>query len=114
MKKLILHILAGLAAVPLLLVACGTQSTPEDESTTQENSEMTQIQIETEAEPEPLPYLIPYPTRVNLAMLDEKVFGEAFARGTATKVQQTEQGLVITGAKESRSVYCSRRSSTSW
>ena len=63
---------------------------------------MTQMQIETEAEPEPLPYLIPYPTRVNLAMLDEKVFGEAFARGTATKVQQTEQGLVITGAKESR------------
>ena len=89
-------------AVLLLFCACNTQQIPEQEITTQEYSEMTQNPIETEPEMEALPYLIPYPTRVNLAELDEDVFDAAFGRGTATKIKQTEQGLVITGTKESR------------
>ena len=100
MRRPILYLLAVLAAVSLLLAACSTQ--PEQGSTEQEYSEITEMQTEAESEPAPLPYLIPYPTRVNLAELDADVFAEAFGRGSATKIKQTEQGLVITGTKESR------------
>ncbi len=62
----------------------------------------TDVQTELQDEPEPLPYLIPYPTRVDLAGMDPAVFDAAFGRGSATKIQQTEQGLLITGTKESR------------
>ena len=100
MKKSFLRILVMLAAAPFLLAACSTQSPSELESTVAEPDES--IHTEAETEPEALPYLIPYPDRIDLSTVDAAVFKAAFKRGTATVVSQGERGLLATAKNESR------------
>ena len=62
-----------------------------------------QMEVTTEQpKPEPLPYLIPYPDRIDLASLDAAVFKAAFARGSATVIKHTERGLETLAKSESR------------
>lgn len=100
MKSMRLRIFLCLLAALLLFSACHTQPAPVDPIESTEQSDLPQTEAVTE--PEPLPYLIPYPTRVNLAGMDPEVFKAGFGRGTATLIENTDQGLLITGKAESR------------
>ena len=101
-KRILCHIL-GCAFLLAGFAACNTQDDPEapatDALTTEPTVETTECQ---EPEPEPLPYLIPYPDRINLAELDASVFKKAFSRGTATSISQSENGLEAKAKSESR------------
>lgn len=102
----ILCLLLGLICLLSGLVACNRSSGSEDSTTDTEGLEtMTQTiatEQETEAGPEPLPYLIPYPDRINVAEMDASVFAEAFSRGTVTRIAQGTKGLEAVSKAESR------------
>ena len=99
--KCILLFLTAQLALLLCVGACSPQSGSEqpDESEQFSNGEVT---TEEETMPDPLPYLIPYPDRIELASLDATVFKAGFARGTATTVKQGAKGLEATAKSESR------------
>ena len=101
-KRFLCYIL-GLASLLTVLTSCKDTKSPEDQTSDAIVSEQPeQTTVAEQTEPEPLPYLIPYPDRINLAELDAAVFKEAFPRGTATTVTQGDMGLEATAKKESR------------
>lgn len=98
-----------------ILLSCFAACSSPDESKTQTVGEslsettiettMTEAADTTETEdtgPDPLPYLIPYPDRIDLTTLDSKVFEESFFRGASTIITQEELGLQAKAKSESR------------
>ena len=103
-KRFLCYIL-GLASLLTVLTSCKDTKSPEDQTSdtiVSEQPEQTTVVEQTEPEPEPLPYLIPYPDRINLADLDTTVFKTAFGRGIATTITQSANGLEAKAKNESR------------
>ena len=104
LRKIICYTL-GLACMLSALASCNQKSQPENDPPDSDTVKQTEISTEsesTEQKPDPLPYLIPYPDRIEIASLDAKVFSTAFGRGTATVISQTEIGLEAVAKNESR------------
>ncbi len=87
---------------PLALLLCAGACTPQEQPELPTEQLSTSLETQESAKPDPLPYLIPYPDRIDLTTLDAAVFKAAFTRGTATVIKQTLQGLEATAKNESR------------
>ena len=88
----------------ICLGACAPQSEEGQPTESEQISEqLSTEEITTEAPgPDPLPYLIPYPDRIDLRAMDASVFTAAFKRGSATVLMQDQKGLEIMAKSESR------------
>ncbi len=103
MPKRVLCYMLALLCLTVCATACKGKDGSKEEGLNAEDSTEQIMEITTEKPgPEPLPYLIPYPDRIDLASLDAAVFKAAFARGTATTIKQTERGLETYAKSESR------------
>ena len=88
---------------PLALLLCAGACTPQEQPELPTEPPTTEIVTSEEVKkPDPLPYLIPYPDRIDLTTLDAAVFKAAFTRGSATVISQGEQGLEAMAKNESR------------
>ena len=103
MPKRVLCYMLALLCLTVCATACKGEDGSKEEGLNAEDSTEQIMEITTEKpKPDPLPYLIPYPDRIDLASLDAAVFKAAFARGTATTIKQTERGLETYAKSESR------------
>ena len=88
---------------PLALLLCAGACTPQEQPELPTEPPTTEIVTSEEVKkPDPLPYLIPYPDRIDLTTLDAAVFKAAFTRGSATVISQGERGLEAMAKNESR------------
>lgn len=101
--KRIFCCILGLACLLSALVSCNPATQPGEETLDAATTDqITQEEQTEENVPDPLPYLIPYPDRINLAELDASVFKKTFNRGTATMISQSTKGLEAKAKSESR------------
>ena len=100
----LLCITTAMISLFLCLGACTAQpgAKPLESHQSTEQVSVEEPTSQEEPAPEPLPYLIPYPDRIDLSSMDASVFKAAFKRGSATVLAQDEKGLEIMAKSESR------------